>query len=133
MKKPGEEGFMDRLQRRSLLTVRPHPGSRHDCLVILSGRAGGTDVTVTLRYVPDRLALDADAFAAYLRVLDPGDLEALAVAVLDDAGNEAVPRWIQVTADRPLMDGALRTHAIVVEDAQPGWDNPRLLARLVLG
>lgn len=115
------------VQRRAALTTAPNPDARHDCVVMLTGEpVPGT--RVVLRYVPDRLVLEPAGVAAYLAGLAglAGGLEALALAVLDDVGNEAVPRWAEVEAER----AAPLPHRVLVEDRQPGWDNPALLARL---
>lgn len=112
------------LHRRQRLTTTANPDARHDYLVVLSG-GPQPGTRLELRYVPDRWVIDPAGFAAYLTALSgfPGGLEALALAVLDDVGNEAVPRWTEVRAERP-------THRVVVEDRQPGWDNPQLFARM---
>jgi 7-cyano-7-deazaguanine reductase len=46
--------------------------------------------------------------------------------VLDDLNNELVPRWVELTVER---DAPL-PHRVVIEDRQPNWDNPQLMARL---
>ncbi|MEO5338350.1 MAG: hypothetical protein H7841_15890 [Magnetospirillum sp. WYHS-4] len=118
---------MDRLTRRSRLSVRPDPDPKLDYLVTLEGEIGGErPAAIELRYVPDRLILVPESFAAYLEDLGRRDwesLESLAVALLDDLRNELVARWLQVA-----LQGS--GHAVLVEDRQPKWDNPRLLARL---
>ncbi len=110
--------------RRANLECGPNPQARLDYVVELEGAVGGASVRV--RYVPDREVVSADAFARYLAVVEGlawETLEAMAAAVLDDVNNEAVPRWVQVTARR---DG----HAVMQEDRQPQWDNKALLSRL---
>lgn len=117
------------MHRREHLTTTPNPDARHDYLVTLTGEPQpGT--RLELRYVPDRWVIDPAGFAAYLGELAdfPGGLEALALAVLDDVGNEAVPRWTEVRAARARTEHA--GHRVVVEDRQPGWDNPHLFARM---
>ena len=112
------------MHRRERLTTAANPDARHDYLVTLTGEPQpGT--RLELRYVPDRWVIDPAGFAAYLEELAgfPGGLEALALAVLDDVGNEAVPRWSEVRAVRAV-------HRVVVEDRQPNWDNPHLFARM---
>jgi NADPH-dependent 7-cyano-7-deazaguanine reductase QueF len=113
--------------RRDSLTTRANPDSRHDYLVTLRADSGpGTWLTV--RYVPDRAVITPEGFAAYVASLPAGfdGLEAMALAILDDINNEAVPRWVevQVRRDRPVPQ------RVVVEDRQPSWDNPHLFARL---
>ncbi len=116
------------MHRRELLTTVANPDARHDYLVELSGEpVRGTRLTI--RYIPDRLVAAAAGAATYLGALavDAGTApEALAIAVLDDINNELVPRWVEVTVERdqPLP------HRVVVEDRQPGWDDPPFLARL---
>lgn len=115
------------MHRRDHLTTAPSPDARHDYLVELSGEpVAGTRLTV--RYVPDRLILTPPGFIAYLPALAglEGGLEALALGALDDLNNELVPRWAEITAERT----APLPHRVVVEDRQPSWDNPALLARL---
>lgn len=113
--------------RREALATVPSPDSRHDFLVELRGEPlPGSRLLI--RMVPDRLILEASGFAAYLAHPFDGlsSPEALAVAILDDLNNELVPRWVEVTVERddPLP------HRVVIEDRQPTWDNPALLARL---
>ncbi|MCW2243043.1 hypothetical protein [Azospirillum canadense] len=116
------------MHRRALLTSAPNPDTRHDYLVDLEGEPlPGTRLTV--RYVPDRLVLNPAGFIGYLgdlSTLTGGGLEALALTVLDDLNNELVPRWAEITVERP----APVPHRVVVEDRQPGWDNPHLFARM---
>ncbi|HYH21751.1 MAG TPA: hypothetical protein VD995_24365 [Azospirillum sp.] len=115
------------MHRRERLTTVANPGARHDYLIVLAGepRPG---IRLEIRYVPDRWVAEPTGFAAYLGALAdlPGGLEALALAVLDDVNNELVPRWAEVRAEGadPV------SHRVVVEDRQPGWDNPHVFARL---
>ncbi|TAL00998.1 MAG: hypothetical protein EPO08_11785 [Rhodospirillaceae bacterium] len=109
---------------RPLLRTTPVP-SRMGTLVTLSAPLG-TAAHLTLAYVPDRLVLTRDGFAAYAtgqagQTLSP---EALAAVVADDVANELVPKWQRVTV-AIVTDGV--THTVVVEDRQPGWEHPSLL------
>lgn len=123
-------------ERRALLTTRPHPEPRHDLLIDLVARLGER-FEMMVRYVPDRLVLDAIGFARYADTLAPvGGLagnpgpEELAVMVLDDLANELIARWLQVSVEqRPGHEVAI-SHRVVIEDRQPNWDNPGLIARL---
>lgn len=126
---------MDKPDRRGLLVTRANPDPRADLLVeldmSLSPRAANGPVSVTIRYVPDRWLVDPDALAAYAAAFEAGPwsgLEPLALAVRDDLNNEAVPRWLQVAACGPSASGS--SQRVLVEDRQPRWDNPALLARL---
>jgi len=111
------------LRRRDTLLTGPSPDPRHDYLVELSATAG--PLALRVRYVPDRLILDPASLLHHLPALS-GSPEAVALGLLDDLANELVPRWVEVvaTATDPLP------HRVAVEDRQPGWDNPYLLARL---
>lgn len=117
MEKPGK--------LRDLLRTAPSPDPRHDYLAGFDGAVG--DATIGVVYVPDRLTVTADSVAVWLAAFptDPAP-EALALALLDDLNNELVPRWVRVAVrrDRPLRCWA------VVDDRQPTWDNPTLLAAL---
>lgn len=124
---------MDTRSRRSLLTTAANPGPHHDYLVQLSrlvpfAGTGAGHTTLSLRYVPDRAILAPPTFERYLDALAGQDWtpEALAVAVLDDLNNELLPRWLQVEVARnhPF------DHRAAVEDRQPTWDNPAVMARL---
>ncbi|WP_353860369.1 hypothetical protein [Azospirillum formosense] len=117
------------MHRREFLTTAANPDARHDYLVELHGEpAPGT--LLTLRYVPDRSIATPDGVAAYLGALSDTAVaagpEALAIAVLDDLNNELIPRWVEVTVER-ARPVPLR---VVVEDRQPGWDNPHLFSRM---
>ncbi len=122
--------------RRSRLTTAPNPGGRHDYLVSIEATAwfmgAERPVTVTLLYIPDRLVLPPGKFSAYLEALDGcawPTPEAAAAAVLADVNNELIPRWVQVRLAAAGPGGAER-HGVILEDRQPGWDNPDLLGRL---
>ncbi len=133
------EGERALIRRRDRLVGARNPGRRHDYVVTLTGRlaVAGAPLRVVLRYVPDRMVLPTDAFAAYIEELGAGDwtsVEALAVAMVEDLNSELIPRWLRVSliaegtgADRD--DGAAG-YRVDVEDRQPNWDNPSLLARL---
>lgn len=117
-------------QRRDRLKVAANPGTALDYLNVLRAEAPGAEALVTLRYVPDKLTLESQTFADYLTAFESYSdkaLEELAIAILEDINNEVVPRWVQVTAVRTHGD---TTHRVLVEDRQPKWDNPALLARL---
>lgn len=110
--------------RREILTTAANPDARHDYLVEMTAELGdGT--RLRLRYVPDRDVLEPTAARAYIDALPAMGLEALALAVLDDLSNELVPRWVEVRAERADPLG----HVVTIEDRQPAWNNPELLAR----
>lgn len=108
----------------SAIVVLTNPAPHHDYLVELGG-ATADGAALRIRYVPDRVVMDAAAAAPWLAGF-AGGLEAVALRVLDDLNNELVPRWVEVTAER---DTPVH-HRVVAEDRQPGWDNPHLLARM---
>jgi len=127
---------MDLMERRALLHVGPNPDKQLDYIVTLTGHLpnSGQDRHIVLRYVPDRSVLSAKAFGDYLEGLSRttwASPEDLAVTILTDVNNEIVARWAQVSLTLPdLNHHAVETHAVVLEDRQPGWDNPSLLGRL---
>lgn len=117
------------VRRRATLQTAPNPDLSIDYLSVLKGEAPSAAATVTLRYVPDKLTLPTAAFVRYLAAFDgsmAGSLEEIALAALGDINNEVVPRWVQIVAART---GAA-DHQVIIEDRQPKWDNPALLARL---
>jgi hypothetical protein len=120
---------------RELLHALPNPGERHDYLVRLIGNvshAGGGNAHITLHYVPDRLIAEAAGFGAYLDALGRAShetLEGLAACVLDDVNNALVPRWVRVTLTADSAAAGSR-HAVLMEDAQPGWSNDPLISVL---
>ncbi|MCH7554716.1 MAG: hypothetical protein IIC08_01755 [Proteobacteria bacterium] len=122
-------------ERRDLLATTANPGERYDYMVILEGcfAIGASDyrVTAALRYVADRRLLPLDAFNGYLDSL-AGDawptLEAVAITMLSDVNNELIPRWAQIKLVAGPGERGDR-HSVIIEDCQPGWDNPTLLAR----
>ncbi len=112
-------------RRRGLLSPGANPDQAIDCLVRLAGRLTA-ETTLTVCYVPDKLIVARAAFERYLAALGDHDWpapEAIAVATLGDFNNELVPRWVCVIVERDR-------HQVVVEDRQPGWQNPALLAHL---
>jgi 7-cyano-7-deazaguanine reductase len=113
-------------------------GVRLDYVVSLDGHMApaddGAPTRVGLRYVPDRLVLDPAALGRYLGALGAtgrSSLEAVAAMILDDVSNEVVPRWVKVTVSAPdAGHPGIDHHGVMLEDRQPGWDNPALLSRL---
>lgn len=90
-------------------------------------------VHVRLRYIPDKQIFNAEAFDAYMGALADltwTSLEASAADILDDVNNEIVPRWVQVTVSVQSSLNSTSVHMVMVEDRQPKWDNPALLARI---
>lgn len=130
--------MMDSHARRALLTTDANPGGGTDYVVRLSGRVdaagGAVRARITLRYVPDRRILTPDGFRRYIESLGGGEwpsLEALAVTIVEDLNNEIVARWVQVLAASPHDPAtAKEDHAILIEDRQPRWNNPALIARI---
>ena len=127
---------MDILDRRAHLTVVDNPDNRLDYVVTLAGEMRSEDslsgFEVELRYIPDRLILEPQSFAAYLSLvasLSLESLERIAATVLDDINNEVVARWVQIAVTRQPTDG-VATHSVFLEDRQPNWRNPDILARL---
>jgi hypothetical protein len=125
-------------ERRRLLASEPNPGGQLDYLVLLDSELGGVgavEVHVRIAYVPDRDILQPGALEAYLGLFSKQpwlSLEAMALAILDDLNNEIVPRWIMVRlrGQWPGTEPHTIKHSVTVEDRQPGWANPELLAQL---
>lgn len=119
--------------RREILATRANPQSGLDYLVAIdtaavSGRA------IQLRYVPDKLLLRPEAFDAYLSTLTSGSempAEELALAIIEDINNEVVPRWVQVKIKSTARGQEPNSSAyrVLIEDRQPNWDNPQIIAR----
>ncbi|CAK0741762.1 conserved hypothetical protein [uncultured Gammaproteobacteria bacterium] len=113
----------------AVLASAANPDCRHDYLVRLNGTTGAQPMRVTVRYVPDRVIVVAGALTRYCELLDKAFAseeavpEVLAITVLDDFNNQLVPRWVEITVTG-------HGHRVVIEDRQPNWDNPVLLARL---
>jgi len=125
---------MDIADRRALLRTASRPGSQGlDYVVSLGGgvtHADAMPLSIVLRYVPDRSIVAPPSFAAYLKALGNARLdsvEAVGVAILEDIGNEVVPRWVQVLV---AADSEDPQYAVLLEDRQPKWDNRPLLSRL---
>ncbi|MAF48664.1 MAG: hypothetical protein QF603_19030 [Alphaproteobacteria bacterium] len=129
---------MDILTRRSHIETTRNPDERLDYLVTLNGTLqmgkGASVCHVVIRYIPDQHILSPESFARYLKALggiEWSHLEEAAAAILEDMGNEVVARWIQVNASTGSEDPtSVPGHQVVLEDKQPQWENPGLLARL---
>ena len=126
---------MSTADRRALLATTPNPGERLDYMVMLEGSVvlggSGQRVAARLSYIADRRVLSLDAFNAYLDAVAQGvwpTLEAAAISMLGDMNNELIPRWAQIRLVAGPGDRD-DSHSVVIEDRQPGWDNPTLLAR----
>jgi len=129
---------MDVHERRGHLKTLANPGGSRDYVAGLRGTVqafgAGPATRVSIHYVPDRAIVEPAAFGRYLETLTAAEwssLEALATAVLGDFANELVARWTRVVVTAP--EGAypgVGAHQVIIEDRQPGWDNPALLSRL---
>ncbi|MDW3208025.1 MAG: hypothetical protein R8L07_21015 [Alphaproteobacteria bacterium] len=119
-----------RLERQSNVETVRNPLPRVDYLCKVIGMTVDGGASLQLRYVPDKLLLQEDAFGVYLAALpDAESLESLAAMVLDDLNNELVPRFLQIRV-AASEDGLDSGHAVLMEDRRPRWDNPALLSRL---
>ena len=120
---------MDALVRREHLETVENPNTRLDYVISLSGDIAGL-CRVDLRYVPDRVILAPESLTIYFERLQSvqwARLENVAVAMVSDLNNELVPRWVQLKVSG-RTDGL--EHHVTLEDRQPKWDNPALLARI---
>jgi 7-cyano-7-deazaguanine reductase len=121
---------MDLHARRSNIRTASNPESRLDYLVSLEGSVANLKVRV--RYVPDETILLPGSFTEYLDVFADGatHVEAVASTILHDLNNELVARWVQVSVSS--AGEFTPSHRATIEDRQPKWDNPGLLARIAV-
>ncbi|HEX9835263.1 MAG TPA: hypothetical protein VGB90_00330 [Alphaproteobacteria bacterium] len=125
----------DASRLRDLLRALPNPDEKLDYIVRLAGtvaHAAGGNAHLTLHYVPDRLIADAAGFTAYLEALGQAahaTLEGLGACVIEDVNNALVPRWVRIALTADSASAGSR-HAVLIEDAQPGWSNEPLLSVL---
>lgn len=124
-------------ERRLLLSTAPNPDPKSDYVVTVEASFLArlqTEISVILRFVPDRDILSPDSLDHYFARLSDTDmpgLEAIATTILTDVNDRIVPKWIQVeTATVVNQAVGVHRHAVLVEDRQPRWDNPALLSRL---
>ncbi len=126
------------IAQRIAVPTRYNPRTNRDYIILLrkvcpfSFHADGVynDLTIQIRYVPDRLICDTKQIEVYFNLLASQPitgLEELANAIADDFGNELIPRWISVDLSISVLGILHSTH---VEDKQPLWDNSALLQRL---
>ncbi len=126
---------MDTHQRRALIETLPNPRSSPDYVMEVTEDIGEPDthaLRITLRLVPDKLIVQPRTLPGYLSALwetKTDSLEETAALLLEDLSDQAVPRWIEVRVAKALSRG-VGEHAVVLEDCQPNWSNPSLLARL---
>jgi len=124
--------------RRAAIRTRPNPHSANEYLIGLEGMlslpGSAAPLRVKLRFVPDRLVLESAGFAAYLAAVAAQPwtgAEDLATAMLEDLSNELVAKWTQIALrTRRGPESGRDDHTVLVEERQPRWDNPSLLARL---
>lgn len=123
--------------RRHLVAIVPNPDPGSDYVVRFDVETTPSfalgPLKFIVRYVPDRSLLDPSCLSDYLHALTQPNwpsLEALAVAMRDDISNEVIPRWIEILVSPSDASLEIARHSVLVEDRQPQWDNPRLLARL---
>lgn len=123
--------------RRVLLRTAPNPDPGSDYVVRLEMETTPSfalgPLKIVTRYVPDKLLLKPSCLDDYLHALTQPEwptLESAALAMRDDLGNEVVPRWIAILVSPSEADLEAARHSVLIEDRQPQWDNPNLLARL---
>ncbi|NVJ93765.1 MAG: hypothetical protein HWE34_19015 [Methylocystaceae bacterium] len=123
---------MDIFARRAQLKTLNNPNKTIDYIITLETSISQTPITLTLRYIPDKVILDSRCFNSYITEVaahqEDQHIETLAATMVEDFNNELVTKWVQVTAYEDLGDSS--KHNVVIEDKQPRWDNPHLLARL---
>lgn len=124
---------MDLNQRRGLLEMLPNPNKTIDYIVTLKAKSPDGTIEIQLRYIPDRMILSAASFLTYVASLFQSEeqtLEHYATHLAEDIHDELVTRWINASFGQIKSDGT--EHCITIEDRQPQWDNPQLIARLKL-
>ena len=127
---------MNAPQARRLLSTAANPDTHTDYVVGIEAETpplpGLGGVRVALRYVPDKLILQPACLVGYLSALACPQwttLEGLALALREDLNDALVPRWLELSI-HPLEALSAVHHGVLVEDRQPHWHNPTLLARL---
>ncbi|MGE4219099.1 MAG: hypothetical protein AB7G39_06600 [Alphaproteobacteria bacterium] len=129
-----EEAPETRRQRRALLVTGPNPARRPgdalDYLIAYEACLDAAGAVLRLSYAPGKLILVPDALEGYIATLNPAlPAEALAHVVLGDINDELVPRWVQIVIERPAKGPSGLRQRVLVEDREPHWDDPALLAR----
>ena len=129
---------MNAPQARRLLSTAANPDTHTDYVVGIEAETpplpGLGGVRVALRYVPDKLILGPVCLEGYLSALACPQwttLEGLALALREDLNDALVPRWLELSI-HPLEALSAVHHGVLVEDRQPHWHNPTLLARLAV-
>lgn len=130
-------GSAPRPDRHQLVRTAPNPDPGCDYVVRFelettpSFAVGPLEFVV--HYVPDKLVLDPTCLGDYLFALTQPEwstLESLALAMRDDLVNELIPRWMEIAVSPAEASLETARHSVLLEDRQPHWDNPNLLARL---
>ena len=123
--------------RRETIVTQPNPVRRLDSIASFDAtvrQPGHPDgIGLTLRYVPDGLIVGAGGWTAYLQEIAEFDwpsLSELAGAILSDASNQLVPRWVSVELRAPAHAAVGGEMRVAIEDRQPNWQNPELLSRV---
>jgi len=98
--------------------------------------AGAGKISVDVTFIPDSAILNRQSYNAYLENIFAGAggdliLETLAEKIIEDLSNELVPFWISVRILLESQSGnSSSLHQAILEDRQPGWDNPGLLSQV---
>ncbi len=127
------------IDRRALLQSLNNPDISLDYVSHFSGHINLDrcvfEHTVDLYYVPDKLIILPNSLERYLEAIGDAQwdtLELLTTSILEDIQNEIVPRWVRIRITEKTSDfRVLREHSTSAEDAQPGWENDELVARLI--
>ncbi len=126
------------VDQRITIPTRENPRKNRDYILMLKnvrsfallGDGVNHELSIKIRYVPDRLICDTRKIESYFSSIASqpcSGLEELANAIADDFSNELIPRWISVDLTVPVNGIVHNTH---VEDKQPLWNNPAMLLQV---
>ncbi len=128
---------MQTSDRRSILATSPNPDITLDYIISLSGTIQThiapiphSNVSISLKYVPDREIAMPEPWRAYLDILAShtwATLEELAVTVLADINDQLIPRWAELSI---ISLTEASKHSILLNENQPDWNNPSLLSAI---
>ncbi len=122
----------DTAKNTLISSFNPYRHKRYCITISQEISLNGQDFALILRYIPDRMLLEHESVAAYLKnSIAPrqDQIETLVHDILEDIMNLIIPRWLEVNL-KQISNKAGHRISITIEESQPNWDDNGFLGRL---
>ena len=131
------EKLQNKVWRQSHLEVSPAPKSMvaYVCSIAYNGDSNenGLSLHVFLHFIPDCFTLSHQQLKKHILFCIPMlahcNLNEYMLCLLDDLNDILIPKWLQLSVQMRQENNHL-VESFLIEDRQPRWDHPSLLARI---